>query len=194
MFDQLKCVSIHAPTRSATDYIIGDVYLNSVSIHAPTRSATVEFPNLFATYEVSIHAPTRSATLSVHRTSANTGVSIHAPTRSATYCKGGKVIITQVSIHAPTRSATLQLIRLLILHLFQSTHPHGVRLMNGSTPSAPSVFQSTHPHGVRPNLIDITQTSKSFNPRTHTECDLIHVNFFNSYNYVSIHAPTRSAT
>ena len=32
---------------------------------------------------------------------------------------------------------------------FQSTHPHGVRLMGATSIHVQAVFQSTHPHGVR---------------------------------------------
>ena len=83
-------------------------------------------------------------------------VSIHAPTRGATL--HGPVLRRgiRVSIHAPTRGATLALGYMKRDNLFQSTHPHGVRL---STPNEFNIlfwFQSTHPHGVRRLLICIT--------------------------------------
>ena len=78
---------------------------------------------------------------------------------------------------------------------FQSTHPHGVRreLYNktlycfgvsihaptrGATHRCeeclkPLRFQSTHPHGVRrPGIGRQCDKYNSFNPRTHTGCDL----------------------
>ena len=55
-----------------------------VSIHAPTRGATQVsgIPNTYR--KVSIHAPTRGATIGVFLTFTYNDVSIHAPTRGAT--------------------------------------------------------------------------------------------------------------
>ena len=80
-----------------------------------------------------------------------------------------------VSIHAPTWGATKRDIQLFFKRLFQSTHPHGVRLWADSLCQVASCFnprthmgcvhipqvdlamiekfQSTHPHGVRPNIL-----------------------------------------
>ena len=55
---------------------------------------------------------------------------------------------------------------------FQSTHPHGVRRCQASNNCPCWMFQSTHPHGVRP--------VQPLGPRT--------------FKRVSIHAPTRGAT
>ena len=55
-----------------------------------------------------------------------------------------------VSIHAPTRGATLRGLITTRLHL---------------------MFQSTHPHEVRLSLRRYVMRSKCFNPRTHTRCD-----------------------
>ncbi len=100
---------------------------------------------------------------------------------------------------------------------FQSTHPHGVRLVviclhnkirvsihaptRGATHSTHLFgqfykFQSTHPHGVRRFY---TQHGSfytiSFNPRTHTGCDLAMIFAVKiETSGVSIHAPTRGAT
>ena len=57
--------------------------------------------------------------------------------------------------------------------MFQSTHPHGVRLRRNHPRTISTKFQSTHPHGVRrraatPTFYDI----RGFNPRTHTGCDI----------------------
>ena len=77
--------------------------------------------------------------------------------------------------------------------LFQSTHPHGVRLHPRVSPSTILWFQSTHPHGVRLShtlsfilfCVSIHAPTRGatgplyrnpflrccFNPRTHTGCD-----------------------
>ena len=164
-------VSIHAPTRGATHFILGVVELNDVSIHAPTRGATSDCANM------------------VDKTFT---VSIHAPTRGATNCAASKFKHIPVSIHAPTRGATNVNIYVSDTPKFQSTHPHGVRHIvkvfyntglsfnprthtgcDGSSEIARQLtqvsihaptrgatgryismaltrkFQSTHPHGVR---------------------------------------------
>ena len=86
----------------------------------------------------------------------------------------GKEVFNVVSIHAPTRGATVPMENCGVFPVFQSTHPHGVRL-NGRSAYVwtPSEFQSTHPHGVRPkSCIGTSMAPRCFNPRTHTGCDL----------------------
>ena len=101
--------------------------------------------------------------------------------------------------------------------MFQSTHPHGVRLESkqpghnvgivsihaparGATacptvlPYVPNMFQSTHPHGVRPIFRSRGfNVLLSFNPRTRTGCDT-YGNTEARLLFVSIHAPARGAT
>ena len=77
------------------------------------------------------------------------GVSIHAPTRGATRHTGDNLHEKDVSIHAPTRGATIL----------------------SSTFRSAAVFQSTHPHGVRLRLQKSDRLPDGFNPRTHTGCD-----------------------
>ena len=55
--------------------------------------------------------------------------------------------------------------------LFQSTHPHGVRLRLNNRTKIRNKFQSTHPHGVRPVRQKGRHTSVCFNPRTRMGCD-----------------------
>ncbi len=76
-------------------------------------------------------------------------VSIHAPTRGATL--HGPVLRRgiRVSIHAPTRGATEFMHFCSDMLMFQSTHPHGVRLVSTINTRSPDCF----------------------NPRTHTGCD-----------------------
>ena len=61
-----------------------------------------------------------------------------------------------------------------LITLFQSTHPHGVRLNSLSVLDPSFLFQSTHPHGVRRlRRYCPSPVSPSFNPRTHTGCDIM---------------------
>jgi len=56
----------------------------------------------------------------------------------------------RVSIHAPTRGATISFPLSKSIGVFQSTHPHGVRLSVREDMRPFHIkFQSTHPHGVR---------------------------------------------
>ena len=55
--------------------------------------------------------------------------------------------------------------------LFQSTHSRGVRLSCCQRPTIDVEFQSTHSRGVRHLEILIIGRNRSFNPRTHEECD-----------------------
>ena len=122
-------ISIHAPTRGATDCSVWSANNSTISIHAPTRGATASVVSIGATIAISIHAPTRGATNSEHifdfvsdnfnprsykrsdskfcRILRNHHISIHAPTRGATHCDHALLIFTVISIHAPTRGATL---------------------------------------------------------------------------------------
>ena len=121
-------ISIHAPTRGATDKAVEGIlnilnfnprsYKRSdcnpchncteviISIHAPTRGATWCYFFVLKFSKISIHAPTRGATglhplfISVMR------ISIHAPTRGATTSDNDKLDESEISIHAPTRGAT----------------------------------------------------------------------------------------
>jgi len=59
----------------------------------------------------------------------------------------------------------------MVLPMFQSTHPHGVRRGLGLSPGPFLKFQSTHPHGVRRKSLIIILFPERFNPRTRTGCD-----------------------
>ena len=58
----LTAISIHAPTRGATLYLLVMIMMDQISIHAPTRGATSMPEIRLLTAEISIHAPTRGAT------------------------------------------------------------------------------------------------------------------------------------
>ena len=125
----LDHISIHAPTRGATNSAAERSKRLSISIHAPTRGATVVHAVVAAAIAISIHAPTRGATPSRCRCSqrpchfnprshegsdvaglhrdTHAHISIHAPTRGATRSARPSGIGAAISIHAPTRGATL---------------------------------------------------------------------------------------
>ena len=100
--------------------------------------------------------------------------------------------------------------------MFQSTHPHGVRLLSASLILINTEFQSTHPHGVRPPPTEHDRGIRRFQsthphgvrPSGNLSFVLIH-GFQSTHPHgvrlhlpsliirrrvVSIHAPTRGAT
>ncbi len=172
----------------------GLLLLVQVSIHAPTRGATNTeqiYNQIHSLFQSTHPHGVRPVFLYVqqHITSFNP--------RTHTGCdKSISDISWQfgVSIHAPTRGATTRGDLIDYVKRFQSTHPHGVRRAGrryyliwrnvsihaptrGATGSYPpnhgflAVFQSTHPHGVRPVWASVSSYVRGFNPRTHTGCD-----------------------
>ena len=146
----LACVSIHAPTWGATLGGSSSPVSISVSIHAPTWGATHGSVSGQGAQHVSIHAPTWGATGQNSGYTLTAEVSIHAPTWGATFpastaharytsfnprthmgCDAVEGLLLPdpaVSIHAPTWGATLESNVAYSVEVFQSTHPHGVRL------------------------------------------------------------------
>ena len=125
-----KKISIHAPTRGATQPLSQYLLTAAISIHAPTRGATVTvMSSLLITRNfnprthtgcdmhvtkvkeiqrvISIHAPTRGATVKKLNLHSDIRISIHAPTRGATSgLQHFSMVLRDISIHAPTRGAT----------------------------------------------------------------------------------------
>ena len=78
---------------------------------------------------VSIHAPARGATKFHNSCRRGLHVSIHAPARGATSAAFLLAPLLLVSIHAPARGATLGGSFFRMRDQFQSTRPHGARLL-----------------------------------------------------------------
>ena len=120
-------VSIHAPTRGATDKANDLCPHQSVSIHAPTRGATTSTSCRRILQTVSIHAPTRGATdKGLLYRGWHLGFNPRTHEGCDIYCSV-QFISVLVSIHAPTRGATDKTERHFNVKMFQSTHPRGVR-------------------------------------------------------------------
>ena len=193
-------VSIHAPTRGAT---VIPCKKSSISWFQSTHPHGVRLgPEIIklGPVHVSIHAPTRGATTCRQACRGSLlRVSIHAPTRGAT--NTGRYISrvatgfnprTHTGCDAGVRGEHTHTV--LRRHGFQSTHPHGVRLIMSFSIKKNGMFQSTHPHGVRRSVyfrddgqghVSIHAPTRGatvyhdghvfyisgFNPRTHTGCD-----------------------
>ena len=122
---------------------------------------------------VSIHAPTRGATRTTKPMEYRPMVSIHAPTRGATLTStANRVGKTRFNPRTHTGCDSSGEAGEVRGSRFQSTHPHGVRHYTCLLVHFPTEFQSTHPHGVRQTRFLGRDTDISFNPRTHTGCDL----------------------
>ena len=104
---QLKCISTHALTRSATEPIVHYLYHVNISTHALTRSATYNKNKTTTTNPISTHALTRSATIAASniavlpyhfnsRAHVERDPTLRAPHRAR----------TSISTHALTWSAT----------------------------------------------------------------------------------------
>ena len=195
---QIGCrlVSIHAPTRGATSRGASPVQSQHCFNPRTHTGCDVALLKIFRCFVcVSIHAPTRGATQQAAQMRQN---NVGFNPRTHTGCDRIDGVMREkmfVSIHAPTRGATLQYRFRPTTPQFQSTHPHGVRRYaevcdyaivcvsihaptRGATAQnlwyllTEDQFQSTHPHGVRQNSIATKATTKRFNPRTHTGCDM----------------------
>ena len=168
-------VSIHAPTRGATQAKRDALTRVTVSIHAPTRGATRTGGTAYGGMAVfqSTHPHGVRPTHLCKFISNNFGFQSTHPHGVRLNLSAWLYPIFNVSIHAPTRGATTSTFALSsFATLFQSTHPHGVRRSGESVHTRLRRFQSTHPHGVR-----LETTPKERATRQ-----------------VSIHAPTRGAT
>ena len=143
-------ISIHAPTRGATDHRRRhDQHCKFQStLPQGERQCTVQYYNIFHNFNPRSHKGSdiayvyiaagktfqstlpqgerrRSQTTCTERSE----ISIHAPTRGATCLAFGKRAEFIISIHAPTRGATSCSLKARAMSLFQSTLPQGERLM-----------------------------------------------------------------
>ena len=125
---EIDSISIHTPTKGATDHRSKTKHVRSISIHTPTKGATATRGVRQLTTTISIHTPTKGATGSLlpyqnginnfnphsHEGSDTFGVlffhfeiiSIHTPTKGATGKQEAAGVCTIISIHTPTKGAT----------------------------------------------------------------------------------------
>ena len=166
-------VSIHAPARGATRVVVGLRVHVLVSIHAPARGATSQSPTRsrlrccfnprtrtgcdsalpFCPLPMLCFNPRTRTGCDVLRYSLSaTSYGFNPRTRTGCDPVLGDEIqaLDGVSIHAPARGATRS------------------RFVSTLAPE----FQSTHPHGVRPTPCPHRSSTRRFNPRTRTGCDV----------------------
>ena len=169
-----------------------------VSIHAPTRGATVaSLPSSNSSVGFQSTHPHGVRPYLSH--SPSQPLPCFNP-RTHTGCDTPFIfykLVISVSIHAPTRGATFIIV--FAFNFFIGFNPRTHTGCDGVLPPRASIgssamFQSTHPHGVRLRTSRFWMRSgKRFNPRTHTGCDK-ETRIVSKLYWVSIHAPTRGAT
>ncbi len=142
-----KQVSIHAPTRGATGFII-----------APARLLGFN-PRAHAGRDV------RRCCINPHKRFQSTRP------RGARHSLPGEMAKWGVSIHAPTRGATKLPPRTSPATTFQSTRPRGARLWLCHRFHKSPTFQSTRPRGARLLESGPALVIKCFNPRAHAGRD-----------------------
>jgi len=149
-YEPSKGVSIHAPTRGATQAPGGGLFGGAVSIHAPTRGATRKDCGAKSSPNVSIHAPTRGATGWVDG-------SVPDEMFQSTPPRGGRQSVG-LAMFDP--------------HFSFNPRPHAggdksARAQKGDSRR----FQSTPPRGGRPQQDRIRRAKVGFNPRPHAGGD-----------------------
>ena len=121
-------------------------------------------------------------------------ISIHAPMWGATTVTRNATDTKKISIHAPMWGATSVLAFFIILILFQSTHPCGVRQIRLLLCKLWLYFNPRTHVGCDIVVFPCLPKSYDFNPRTHVGCDIL-VNHHQDYlQTISIHAPMWGAT
>ncbi len=125
-----KVVSIHAPAWGATERAYSVTVELQVSIHAPAWGATgVVFPVGVIRGKFQSTRPHGARLFPYGWAGAASAVSIHAPAWGATYYRLNPPKHGIVSIHAPAWGATTHPTTRPSCSVFQSTRPHGARLV-----------------------------------------------------------------
>ena len=169
-FDVMQ-VSIHAPTWGATQtsqHLIVHKWFQSTHPHGVRHATGTKLNKSFpfqSTHPHGVRHKTCSTNRPLRRFNPRThmGCDISTPNNN---------IVDYVSIHAPTWGATSMF------------NHYKIRQ---------EMFQSTHPHGVRLSLHLCRLLPVRFNPRTHMGCDMPSQPLL-TVSKVSIHAPTWGAT
>ena len=121
-------------------------------------------------------------------------VSIHAPAWGATFPWRPSKVAFFVSIHAPAWGATSKQKKEHPRKKFQSTLPHGERLISGRTTKLSPEFQSTLPHGERHGKAQRDSQQKRVSIHAPAWGATWQLNSISLTIEVSIHAPAWGAT
>jgi len=144
----------HFNPRTRTGYdIFGMIYM-LMGIHFNPRTRTgydLDLDTHTVFLDISIHVPARGTTAAQRSRVPADQISIHVPARGTTHTgrldEGGDLFQSTYP-HGVRLIVPSELV--LSTPPFQSTYPHGVRLNAKNKSILPYLFQSTYPHGVRP--------------------------------------------
>ena len=129
----------------------------SISIHAPTRGATNSAALDADAISISIHAPTRGAT-GMRRRHHGPGQDFNPRSHERSDPMAPRTNpLRMISIHAPTRGATALGAEPDWVDIFQSTLPREERLLLLCSLSLLDIFQSTLPREERRRPRDPTR-------------------------------------
>ena len=143
---------------------------------------------------VSIHTPTKGVTAKRKVMTETLNVSIHTPTKGVTrFCKFYFSFIWCFNPHTHEGCDCLRLTPVILLFLFQSTHPRRVWRINFDSIQNNVWFQSTHPRRVWRFSKSHNHPKIRFNPHTHEGCDY-NTPVMQRARLVSIHTPTKGVT
>ena len=143
-------ISIHAPTRGATDFLCGckQGILFQSTLPREERHQVSNTNSTEGNFNPRSHE--RSDVCKIFHETINKWISIHAPTRGATCAAAEFVNLANISIHAPTRGATEAQVVVVDLDKFQSTLPREERRFLIPSSHVSVIFQSTLPREERP--------------------------------------------
>ena len=122
----LRGISIHAPTKGATNRVIfvqlGSIFQSTL----PRRERRYHFKRHKSIHDFNPRSHEGSDADAMARRKV-TVISIHAPTKGATWRKDMEYVGREISIHAPTKGATLLYLKSSYMREFQSTLPRRER-------------------------------------------------------------------
>ena len=135
------------PRRERPEFLALSGLRFGISIHAPTKGATEDIPNKFSANDISIHAPTKGATNMLRKISSwlkhfnprsHEGSDVSSstfagkflvfqstlPRRERLYNRISSFACFEISIHAPTKGATLFVILLEFIKPYFNPRSH----------------------------------------------------------------------
>ena len=123
-----------------------------ISIHTPTKGATQALTDFVINYKISIHTPTKGATGHIDPASQIDWISIHTPTKGATFQFWKILKMQEISIHTPTKGATYcNNFRVCRCNNFNPHSHEGSDIKYKATTGYVATFQSTLPRRERHN-------------------------------------------
>ena len=146
----MNVISIHTPTRGATNFPAPRIKSQYISIHTPTRGATSGCLIIKARYPYfNPHSHEGSDCRLCFFTCRQDNFNPHSHEGSDLFCLRNNSYIVEFQSTLPRGERQCHIIAKMPMHLFQSTLPRGERRLLLKIISLTSRFQSTLPRGER---------------------------------------------